>query len=115
MRFQEAKSESRIRIELRRWSSEFLLYGDGVITPAISALSTVEGLKLDAPQLTPVVVPISVADQFLRPWELPIQWTQQHLRLERADGAQPQAAPITRFRKIGTGFTYMFIEERSGW
>ena len=28
-----------------------LLYGDGVITPAISVLSAVEGLKLDAPQL----------------------------------------------------------------
>src|SRR4051812_41544727 len=38
-----------------------LLYGDGVITPAISVLSAVEGLKLDAPQLTPVVVPISLA------------------------------------------------------
>jgi KUP system potassium uptake protein len=38
-----------------------LLYGDGVITPAISVLSAVEGLKLDAPQLTPLVVPISVA------------------------------------------------------
>ena len=38
-----------------------LLYGDGVITPAISVLSAVEGLKLDAPQLTRVVVPISLA------------------------------------------------------
>src|SRR5215813_5505614 len=38
-----------------------LLYGDGVITPAISVLGAVEGLKLDAPRLTPVVVPISVA------------------------------------------------------
>ena len=38
-----------------------LLYGDGVITPAISVLSAVEGLKLDAPQLAPVVVPISIA------------------------------------------------------
>ena len=37
-----------------------LLYGDGVITPAISVLSAVEGLKLDAPQLTPLVVPISI-------------------------------------------------------
>ena len=26
-----------------------LLYGDGVITPAISVLSAVEGLKIDAP------------------------------------------------------------------
>ena len=38
-----------------------LLYGDGVITPAISVLSAVEGLKLDAPQLEPFVVPITVA------------------------------------------------------
>jgi KUP system potassium uptake protein len=38
-----------------------LLYGDGVITPAISVLSAVEGLKLDAPQLAPLVVPISIA------------------------------------------------------
>src|SRR6266404_6218733 len=36
-------------------------HGDGVITPAISVLSAVEGLKIDAPQLAPVVVPISVA------------------------------------------------------
>ena len=38
-----------------------LLYGDGVITPAISVLGAVEGLKIDAPQLAPAVVPISVA------------------------------------------------------
>ena len=38
-----------------------LLYGDGVITPAISVLGAVEGLKLDAPQLAPAVVPISIA------------------------------------------------------
>ena len=37
-----------------------LLYGDGVITPAISVLSAVEGLKLDAPALAPVVVPFSI-------------------------------------------------------
>jgi KUP system potassium uptake protein len=37
-----------------------LLYGDGVITPAISVLSAVEGLKVDAPRLAPMVVPISV-------------------------------------------------------
>jgi KUP system potassium uptake protein len=38
-----------------------LLYGDGVITPAISVLSAVEGLKIDAPSLAPMVVPITVA------------------------------------------------------
>src|SRR4029079_10573036 len=37
-----------------------LLYGDGVITPAISVLSAVEGLKVDAPGLAPLVVPVSV-------------------------------------------------------
>jgi KUP system potassium uptake protein len=37
-----------------------LLYGDGAITPAISVLSAVEGLKVDAPKLTPVVVPITI-------------------------------------------------------
>ena len=38
-----------------------LLYGDGAITPAISVLSAVEGLKVDAPALAPVIVPITVA------------------------------------------------------
>ncbi|WP_254603164.1 potassium transporter Kup [Sphingomonas bacterium] len=38
-----------------------LLYGDGAITPAISVLSAVEGLKVDAPALGPVVLPITVA------------------------------------------------------
>ncbi|MGI4955556.1 MAG: potassium transporter Kup [Janthinobacterium lividum] len=38
-----------------------LLYGDGVITPAISVLSAIEGLKLDAPGITHYVVPITLA------------------------------------------------------
>ena len=38
-----------------------LLYGDGAITPAISVLSAVEGLKVDAPSLTPLVVPLTTA------------------------------------------------------
>jgi len=38
-----------------------LLYGDGAITPAISVLSAIEGLKVDAPSLTPAVVPITIA------------------------------------------------------
>ena len=38
-----------------------LLYGDGVITPAISVLSAIEGLKIDAPALSSVVVPITIA------------------------------------------------------
>src|SRR5262245_24437523 len=38
-----------------------LLYGDGIITPAISVLSAVEGLKVDAPGLAPMVVPVTIA------------------------------------------------------
>src|ERR1700730_12277695 len=38
-----------------------LLYGDGAITPAISVLSALEGLKLPAPEIAPYVVPLSVA------------------------------------------------------
>jgi KUP system potassium uptake protein len=37
-----------------------LLYGDGAITPAISVLSAIEGLKVDAPSLAPLVVPITL-------------------------------------------------------
>jgi KUP system potassium uptake protein len=36
-----------------------LLYGDGVITPAISVLSAVEGLEIASPRLSPVVVPLT--------------------------------------------------------
>ena len=38
-----------------------LFYGDGVITPAISVLSAVEGLKVIAPGLEPFVLPMTVA------------------------------------------------------
>ncbi|MGC2054226.1 MAG: KUP/HAK/KT family potassium transporter, partial [Pseudolabrys sp.] len=38
-----------------------LLYGDGAITPAISVLSAIEGIKVDAPQLAILVVPLTVA------------------------------------------------------
>jgi KUP system potassium uptake protein len=37
-----------------------LLYGDGMITPAISVLSAVEGLQLATPIFTPYVVPITI-------------------------------------------------------
>jgi KUP system potassium uptake protein len=38
-----------------------LLYGDGMITPAISVLSAVEGLEVATPFFRPYVVPITVA------------------------------------------------------
>jgi KUP system potassium uptake protein len=37
-----------------------LIYGDGVITPAISVLSAIEGLQNFAPQLTAFVLPITL-------------------------------------------------------
>src|ERR1700709_430237 len=38
-----------------------LLYGDGMITPAISVLSAVEGLHVATPAFQPFVLPITVA------------------------------------------------------
>jgi len=38
-----------------------LFFGDGIITPAISVLSAVEGLEVSAPDLQAVVLPVSVA------------------------------------------------------
>jgi KUP system potassium uptake protein len=38
-----------------------LLYGDGAITPAISVLSALEGLKSPLPALGPYVLPLSIA------------------------------------------------------
>ncbi len=38
-----------------------LLYGDGMITPAISVLSAVEGLNIATPLFSPYVIPITIA------------------------------------------------------
>src|SRR5580658_5700895 len=38
-----------------------LLYGDGVITPAISVLSAIEGLAVASPRLAPLVLPLTCA------------------------------------------------------
>src|SRR4029450_8221656 len=38
-----------------------LLYGDGMITPAISVLSAVEGLQVVTPRLAPYVLPGTLA------------------------------------------------------
>jgi KUP system potassium uptake protein len=40
-------------------SGACLFFGDGVITPAISVLSAVEGLEVSAPQLQEIVLPVS--------------------------------------------------------
>jgi KUP system potassium uptake protein len=41
-----------------------LLYGDGVITPAISVLSAVEGVEVVSPHLSPLVIPVSLVILF---------------------------------------------------
>ncbi|AKV03255.1 Kup system potassium uptake protein [Labilithrix luteola] len=38
-----------------------LLYGDGIITPAISVLSAMEGLEVATPRLSPLVLPLTCA------------------------------------------------------
>ncbi|MDT8266715.1 KUP/HAK/KT family potassium transporter, partial [Roseomonas sp. DSM 102946] len=38
-----------------------LFFGDGIITPAISVLSAVEGLKVISPTFGEIVVPVSLA------------------------------------------------------
>jgi KUP system potassium uptake protein len=61
-----AQRSARTSARARWWILIFglfgasLFYGDGVITPAISVLSAVEGLQVAAPALGHVVVPITV-------------------------------------------------------
>ena len=56
----------RIAMSRQRWLvllgvfGAALLYGDGVITPAISVLSAVEGLNIVTPLFRPYVVPITI-------------------------------------------------------
>jgi KUP system potassium uptake protein len=38
-----------------------LFYGDGVLTPAISVLSAVEGLKVGTPAIEPYIIPLALA------------------------------------------------------
>jgi KUP system potassium uptake protein len=56
------KSGSRSRILLMSIGlfGAALFYGDGMITPAISVLSAVEGLTVAAPGLQPLVLPVTI-------------------------------------------------------
>jgi len=38
-----------------------LLYGDGIVTPAISVLSAIEGLEVATKAATPIVLPLTCA------------------------------------------------------
>lgn len=54
------KSKSGIIIVSLGLFGAALLYGDGVITPAISVLSAVEGLKIATPFFEPYIIPLTV-------------------------------------------------------
>lgn len=45
-----------------------MFYADGMITPAISVLSAVEGLDLAAPVLTPLILPLTLVVLFILFW-----------------------------------------------
>jgi K+ transporter len=55
-----ARARGRVALILVGIFGAALLYGDGMITPAISVLSAVEGLKVAAPQLHPLVIPLTI-------------------------------------------------------
>jgi KUP system potassium uptake protein len=55
-----ARSPVTVRVILLAIVGASLFYGDSVITPAISVLSAVEGLKVASPGLADLVVPIAV-------------------------------------------------------
>jgi KUP system potassium uptake protein len=61
---QQKRREGDVRVRLALVAlglfGAALLYGDGVITPAVSVLSAVEGLEVSAPALTPFVMWISL-------------------------------------------------------
>ncbi|MBC7697586.1 MAG: KUP/HAK/KT family potassium transporter, partial [Bacteroidia bacterium] len=45
-----------------------MFYADGMITPAISVLSAVEGLEIAAPMLNPMILPITLVVLFILFW-----------------------------------------------
>lgn len=61
------RSQSNKSLTYRRWIMTILglfgaalLYGDGMITPAISVLSAMEGLTYVAPQFEPFIIPLTI-------------------------------------------------------
>src|SRR5688572_28600704 len=56
---EQARRRHRVLVMLGLFGAS-LLYGDSMITPAISVLSAVEGLQVATPVFTPYVIPITV-------------------------------------------------------
>ena len=57
----ERNHPSRAGLVLMGLFGAALLYGDGIITPAISVLSAVEGLEVATPMFRPYIVPLTIA------------------------------------------------------
>ena len=57
---QRAMGRNLLTISLFGMAGAALFYGDAIITPAISVLSAVEGLKLVAPAFDPFILPLSM-------------------------------------------------------
>jgi KUP system potassium uptake protein len=60
-RARESRNRRHIAMVVVGLIGATLLYGDGAITPAISVLSAIEGLKVYAPEMQRAVVPLTVA------------------------------------------------------
>ncbi len=54
------RTEKRVLIAIGIFGAA-LLYGDGILTPAISILGAMEGLSVATPLMTPFVVPITIS------------------------------------------------------
>jgi len=54
------RTGSRLTVMVLGVFGAALLFGDGIITPAISVLSAIEGLKVATPALEPYILPITV-------------------------------------------------------
>jgi KUP system potassium uptake protein len=57
---QRAMGRNFFAVSLLGMAGAALFYGDAIITPAISVLSAVEGLKLVAPSFDPFILPLSL-------------------------------------------------------
>lgn len=64
LRTLDEQSKSRAFIMLLGIFGAALFYGDGVITPAISVLSAVEGLQVASPALHNFIIPVTIAVLF---------------------------------------------------
>lgn len=64
LRTLDERSKGRAAIMLLGIFGAALFYGDGVITPAISVLSAVEGLQVASPALHHFIIPVTIAVLF---------------------------------------------------